>query len=103
MVTIELEDLNALLPILGEICVASDVELCFQGHFLSIKDVQPLVSNVQQSGQSRTVETHYQVTLGCGEALIFPIIENRPVITKSVIETLISIPEFTLSQTANLA
>lgn len=38
MVTIELEDLDSLLPILGEICMVSDVELCFKGRFLPIKE-----------------------------------------------------------------
>ncbi len=94
MVTIELEDLDSLLPILGEICMVSDVELCFKGRFLPIKDLQPLVESIEQSGHTRTVDAHYQITLGCGETLIFPIIENRPVISKNVFETLVSTSDF---------
>ena len=98
MVTIELEDLNGLLPMLGEICMISDVELYYKGHFLPIKDVQVLVANISQSGHIRTVETHYQVTLKGNQTLIFPIVENKPVITKEVLETLISTPDFALPQ-----
>ena len=98
MVTIELEDLNGLLPMLGEICMISDVELYYKGHFLPIKDVQILVAKISQSGHIRTVETHYQVTLKGNQTLIFPIVENKPVITKEVLETLISTPNFALPQ-----
>ena len=94
MVTIELEDLDSLLPMLGEICMVNDVELCFKGRFLSIKDVQPLVESIEQSGHTRTVDAHYQITLGCGETLTFPIIKNKPIISKNVFETLVSVPDF---------
>ncbi|CAM3814363.1 hypothetical protein [Vibrio aquimaris] len=59
MVTIELEDLDGLLPMLGEMCMISDVELYYKGHFLSIKEVKVLVANIEQSGHIHTVETHY--------------------------------------------
>ncbi|WP_341661118.1 hypothetical protein [Vibrio sp.] len=98
MVTIEFEDLDGLLPMLGEICMISDVELYYKGHFLPIKDVQVLVANISQSGHIRTIETHYQVTLKGNQTLIFPIVENKPVITKEVLETLISTPNFALPQ-----
>ncbi|MCG7490396.1 hypothetical protein MHN79_12940 [Vibrio sp. Of14-4] len=98
MVTIELEDLDGLLPMLGEICMISDVELYYKGHFLSINDVKVLVANIKQSGHIRTVETHYQVTLKGDQTLTFPIVENKPVITKEVLETIISTPDFALPQ-----
>ncbi|WP_162813960.1 hypothetical protein [Vibrio tetraodonis] len=98
MVTIEFEDLDGLLPMLGEMCMISDVELYYKGHFLSVKNVKVLVTNIKQFGHIRTVETHYQVTLKGDQTLTFPIVENKPVITKEVLETLISTPDFALPQ-----
>ncbi|WP_114786055.1 hypothetical protein [Vibrio tetraodonis] len=91
MITFELNDINAMLPLLGDICCANDVSLRYENRLFPIEAAQTVVTDFEQYGQIQSIETHYHLLLRSGITLVFPLSSGKPVTTAHVMETLDSI------------
>ena len=91
MITFELNDINAMLPLLGDMCRTNEVSLRYENRLFPVEVAQTVVTDFEQSGQLQSIETHYHVLLRSGITLVFPLSSGKLVTTAHVMETLDSI------------